>query len=693
MVREIHLEGAKRISEGEIKGKILTTEPAWPWEVEIFDPNAWQADLRRIERYYEAQGYYQAQVVEDEVVPRQPGWFRQWWARGTRWAAPGVDLRVTVSEGAPTRVGEVRIEGLGALTEAQRASLLEDFPLEKGRIFREADWTEIKPLMRSRLREMGYAEAAVEGNVEVDVESHLARVVIEAIPGERYKFGDIFVATGANPKVPHRWVIDEAAQAIEKGDWYSETALDEAQARVFKMGVFGGVKVARGTPDAQSGIVPVVVDVREAPFRTLRAGGGLGVDQTRDEVRLLLEYTNRNFFGGLRSLTTQTRVGWALLPAIEVPSGIRRSEPVANVTAEFTQPRVLNPSVRYFLTLQGEYRPELAYALAGGQFKTGLAWSPHPAVTTQLTYNFQAFHFFRAEVLLGGRSTELAFGCGKTCLLSFAEAQVEWDRRMRQYPSGLRPDLVDPTTGYFLGFSVQYGGGPLRGDYTYVRVLPEARLYRSPPGERVTFALRARAGTLISAAESRRDSPIVSRFFAGGANSMRGYNNRRLSPLQLIPPDPARPPQDALVISQKLGRQEGEVVPIGGERLFEASAEARYRLNSDFQFAVFVDAGFNNLADRLGNDITVQNAPEYLRTYMQYAVGAGLRYMTLVGPIRLDLAYRLPWGTPPRVYQTPNTYLLPPPGGGCFGFGNYQGDSTTNPEGRCTLNISIGEAF
>jgi hypothetical protein len=69
---------------------------------------------------------------------------------------------------------------------------------------------------------------------------------------------------------------------VKQGAWYSETALLDAQSRVFKMGVFGAVKVNRGAPDRASLTVPVVVDVREAPIERITATG----IQTRRQASL-----------------------------------------------------------------------------------------------------------------------------------------------------------------------------------------------------------------------------------------------------------------------------------------------------------------------------------------------------------------------------------------------------------------------
>src|ERR1700722_16297207 len=73
-VKALQISGNHEVSAGEIKKKILTTQTGW-WPfptTPLYDPVAWQADLKRIERLYVSRGYYQAEVVKDQVTPQPP---------------------------------------------------------------------------------------------------------------------------------------------------------------------------------------------------------------------------------------------------------------------------------------------------------------------------------------------------------------------------------------------------------------------------------------------------------------------------------------------------------------------------------------------------------------------------------------------------------------------------------------------
>ena len=83
------------------------------------------------------------------------------------------------------------------------------------------------------------------------------------------------------------------------------------------------------------------------------------------------------------------------------------------------------------------------------------------------------------------------------------------------------------------------------------------------PGDAVPYLDRIPAGVLemvrATGAEVVSSGELVSRFYAGGGNSMRGYNNRRLSPFLLVPPDTRNDRATDAVITP-VGRTTGEVV-------------------------------------------------------------------------------------------------------------------------------------
>jgi translocation and assembly module TamA len=121
--------------------------------------------------------------------------------------------------------------------------------------------------------------------------------------------------------------------------------------------------------------------------------------------------------------------------------------------------------------------------------------------------------------------------------------------------------------------------------------------------------------------------------------------------------------------------------------LIEGSFEARFSLTSNLRLAVFADFG-QVTRGRL--------QPEDVRTLL-WAVGIGIRYLTPVGPIRLDIARRFQVGRPPPLFAldamtgaiTQVDYEVDD---SCFGLGGT-GRVTPVRDNLCVLHLSIGEAF
>lgn len=81
---------------------------------------------------------------------------------------------------------------------------------------------------------------------------------------------------------------------------------------------------------------------------------------------------------------------------------------------------------------------------------------------------------------------------------------------------------------------------------------------------------------------------------------------------------------------QKLGPLASDGDPIGGMALLEGSLEWRFPLRMPLEGAVFSD--FGNIASEIGSFSLDQT---------RYTVGVGLRYLTIVGPLRFDVGYEL----------------------------------------------------
>ena len=179
---------------------------------------------------------------------------------------------------------------------------------------------------------------------------------------------------------------------------------------------------------------------------------------------------------------------------------------------------------------------------------------------------------------------------------------------------------------------------------------------------------------------------------------MRGFQQRRLSPQIAVLTQDNLPgcPLKAKLSPPDACPKDGTTLPIGGAGLFEAAFELRWGVSENWVLALFNDWGM--VAEKpLGQG---QDLLQSLYT----AVGFGVRYRTALGPIRVDLAYRVPFGGPQQVTNPSGASFRSAPG--CFfglGSGKPIGDPydrgptaapfAGSPDNACSAHLSIGEAF
>jgi outer membrane protein insertion porin family/translocation and assembly module TamA len=230
------------------------------------------------------------------------------------------------------------------------------------------------------------------------------------------------------------------------------------------------------------------------------------------------------------------------------------------------------------------------------------------------------------------------------------------------YPElSTRLSLVDnavrPRKGMVLSNNLQVAGGPFGGDATDVKVQPEIRAY-VPLGRRFTFASRATVGLLYptgygQVVQDKLQQPTTSSnrservrdietvffrgFFSGGSNSNRGFPIRAIAPHGVVPfLNPGTASQQVALNCNPSAENNFNPDPtlcsisIGGFSLWELSNELRFTVTGPISGAVFCD--MSDVSPRTSN---------IRLTHLHLSCGAGGRYDTPVGPIRVDIGYRI----------------------------------------------------
>lgn len=655
VLEDMEVQGNERFSEAEIEERLALAEtPDWPWaDPQYFDRGTLAGDRRRLLRFYRAKGHYDARV-KSRVIP----------------AGDRVDVVFVVDEGPPTVVEEVAIRGLEELPADVRAAIRRPpLPLERGVPVDEDLWDETKAEVARRLRNAGYADATVTGTVEVDEANRKAWATVEAKPGPRLSFGRLVIVGAV--RVPRDTIRETVEASLRKGRRYDETRIASAQQALFDLGVFGGVRVSRGPTDEQTGTVPVIVALRESPFRTLRVGGGAGIDPVRQEARATAEFTHRNFLGGLRKLTFENRFGYAFL-AQDAPLKFLAPEKqgvVGTSTLDLLQPNLWARRVDGNLRLEYERGLEEAYSFDAIKGRIGFPVRLTRHLTFTPSMNLQLYQVLETEtggLALSGRP-ELSADCNSQvggrgdasdpCILSYLEERLAWDRR---------DDPIRTTRGFYAALAVQQGTSTLGSKFDYHGALTDLRVFFPLP-HRSVLAFRLKGGLLFP--KEGQVSPIMERFYGGGGSGVRSFGTRRLSPQAIRAGSCQRTTAEGVVLDVAgCAGEDGlvsseDTVAVGGDGLLEGTAEVRVPVWGELGAVAFVDAG--NVARHVPDDLDLLGSPTV-------AVGGGLRYHTLFGPVRFDVGYRVA-GDPPRVWAADASYPV--------------------DESPFSLHFSIGEAF
>jgi outer membrane protein assembly complex protein YaeT len=492
-----------------------------------------------------------------------------------------IDITIHITEGEPVRVAEVQYLGFDVLPQGERERLVREQPLKQDAPLDVAMAGAARERALNAFRNGGYPYAEVHISNE-PIAPRRERVVIRAVPGTLARFGQVEINGNASVADP----VITRQLTFEPGDIFSRQKMRDSQRKLYGMELFEFVNVESNEDRSDaSPEVPVRITVGEGKHRKLTFGFGYG---SEEHARVRVRWDHVNFFGGARHAGFEAR--WSSLNR-----GVR---------ADLREPYVLHKNLSLNFEGQAWQATEPVYSqnTLGGRVALRYQATERQFMSVSLINEYQKSSVVpEALTDFTIRDDLIALGLDpRTGETRGTLSAISIDAGRNTTGS-----LLDARRGYMLSARIEQAGRWMWGSYNYWSAAAEARHYQSLGG-RFVVANRLNVGSIDPAGEVDANVPFHKRYFLGGASSNRGWGRFELSPLS------------------------GFGFPIGGLSMLDGSAEVRFPVMGKLGGVLFLDYG-NVWFDPWTFDVRD----------LRYAVGAGLRYHTPLGPARIDLGYQL----------------------------------------------------
>ncbi|MGR4973824.1 autotransporter assembly complex family protein [Pseudomonas sp. LARHCG127] len=467
-------------------------------------------------------------------------------------------LVLTIDPGEPVHLRNVtvRIDGPAASLKAFRVP--GNAGLKPGAVLNHGRYEDAKRVIQNQASRYGYFSGRfTQQKLLVDPQAGLADIELVYDSGPRYALGPV----SFEGDTPFDEDLLQRMVPFKAGTAYDSELIAELNQALQSSGYFEGVRVDAAPTAATDNVIPVAVKLDTRKPRTMGLGLGFSTDV------------------GPRAKANWTR-HWVNPQGHSYGWEAEVSAPRQNVGLWYDVP--LDPPLTDKMRYAGGYQYE---ELAGTDSLSKLL-TVGPEWHSKLPSGWQrvvSLKWQREEYRLGddaGLSTLLMPGVSYSYLRS--------DNR------------IDPHNGYRLQFDTKVAKEGLGSDNNL--------LYGTAMVKGLTTVfdkhrLLARAQIGGSATNGYKSIPPSLRFFAGGDQSVRGYDYQSLSP------------------------ENSEGDRIGGRYMVAGSLEYQYSIAEKWRVATFIDQGnsFNSL-----------ELPS-----LKTGVGVGVRWVSPVGPIRLDLAHAM----------------------------------------------------
>ena len=611
----IEFEGNVHFDDGELARILQTREKSmlsFLTGAGNLDREVLKTDAERLTAWYYEHGYIDVRVDEPRIEREDDG------------------LRVTfkLDEGQQYTFGSVRTAG-ETLPEVEGEEARE-FEAEEGETFQPSLLREDINQITQEYGDLGYAFVNVTPDTDIDPTSRVVNVTYTVTRGPEVTIDRIEIS--GNTKTRDKVVRRELE--LQEQQKFSGTKLRRSQDRLRRLGFFEDVNITTRKADSDDKL-DVIVDVREGNTGAFSAGAGIS---SGESFLFNIRLSEANLFGRGQGLVLNADFG-----------SIRR-----NISLSFTEPYFLDTPLTLGIDL---FNWELQFDefTRGGTGAGIRTLYPFPAMGLEVvrlgplgeislldTRAGLEYRIEEADIsnVSRGAATVIRAEAGTT-LTSSIIPRVFRDTRN---------NLLDPTRGSFQDFSIEIAG--LGGQSQFINAQSRARWYvpvwQIPLLGELTFATGWNFGYGFGYGDED-ELPLFERYFPGGINSLRGFEVRSLGPR----------------VDVYQGKGKDDRCPYGPNtcaRLFRRDViggSQQLIFNNELIFPILQSLGVKGvLFSDAGNAFLASQGIDF--SEMRVSVGGGVRWLSPIGPLRIEIGFPLNEQTGDDVQTIQFSFGAPP---------------------------------
>ena len=622
----IDFSGNNEFSDSDLKNVIQSKEnPFWLWKFfdsftpfgsppVYFDSLVITVDIVSLKSFYAVNGFFETSFSYSYDVDS---------------SSKGVVLNYNISEGNKFTYGKINVHGLNKL-EHLNSQISTYTQLSNTERFNQEKLQRHMSTVLTILKNNGYMLATFDSTlILMDTLMNKTDLEIYFTPGNKYLFNDIRVEKNGEGKDLVSDELIKYVASIEVGQMYNEEEIAKSRLRLARTGLFNSINLKGAIEDTVSNKVPLKINGNIGSMNDLSPEVFIDNEFNTSNIGVGLSYSRKNFFGDARKLTLSTKFkvndiqNFNFFSSTDGDSIIQTQVDVRLLLEQpFFFSRGISASLEAYYKTYNIF--ETRFENEGGRLNLAIDMPTHTFINLlnpYLNLDILGYDIFSEindlSLVTTPKSTTAILGTavGSTTTNDFFFPIKGYN--LNQILELALTRTVATFSGPYIQDSV--GVNEVRTDDIgfYYKLQTIFSNYMAVSRDNNTvFGLKFKIGYIQTFVGGDELIPPNQTFFAGGANSVRGWRARELVPEKRISfIGVTNPAEDNIR---------------GGTFILEGSFEFRRKFNPDFGYALFLDYG-NTWNGYQGIQLD----------QIALAIGFGLRYYSPFAPFRIDFGWKL----------------------------------------------------